>query len=223
MTINIKDQKGLGTALSELMESEGVTIERLSAVTNIPSRFLIAMKDGNIEKLPAEPYVRGYLIKISSILKTDPENLISAYRESASTTRTRIKDKLPSNEFAAIPLKKGWLAVICIICALIGIILFRFDDIFGVPQLNIDLPIITDSESLKIEGGVRPRDKLTLNDQIIYTDEAGRFSDMIFLNAGLNTLRFNVKRFLGKEVQIIKEVYYQKPEIQNPADSKTTL
>ena len=61
-----KDQKDIGTLLSELIENEGLTVEKIALQTDIPSRFVIALKEGNLEKLPSEPYVRGYLIKIRS-------------------------------------------------------------------------------------------------------------------------------------------------------------
>ncbi len=209
-------QKNIGELLADLMEAEGMTAEKLASQTNIPSRFIIAMREGELDKLPAEPYVRGYLKKIADVLKADEGTLINAYKESKRVARlghvAGETDKLPSNQFARVPMKKSWFVVPILILILIGSIFLRFNQVFGVPELNLELPSSISTESLLLSGSVTPGDKLTLNDEIVYTDDSGHFEETILLKPGLNTLQFKVKRFLGKESTIIKEIIYEEPE-----------
>lgn len=206
------NEKNIGELISDLMENEGLTVDKLVSQTNIPSRFIVAIKEGELDRLPAEPYVRGYLAKIAVALKADPELLIKTYKESTAVVKSGVSDKLPSNQFARVPFKKSRIIIPLLIAALAAVIFFRFDQIFGVPELTItELPAIAYSESLNISGNIRPGDNLTLNGEIIQTDAAGHFEEIITLKPGLNVLQFKAKRFLGKEAVITKEVYYEKP------------
>lgn len=195
--------------LNELLTSHGLNDEKLSHLTNIPKRFITALRTGDLSHLPAEPYTRGYLIKIASVLKIDSAELINAYKESVPQKRRNgSSHKLPANRFERIPLNKGWLIVGIAVALIATFLFFRLDAILGVPELQAEIPAYTTFQSLTIEGEVKARDTLTLNGEIVYTDEAGNFKHNILLQPGANTLRFVVKRFLGREVEVIKTVYY---------------
>lgn len=205
--------KQISELLAELMDAEGVSPEKLSALTNIPTRFIISLKEGELNKLPAEPYVRGYLKKIADALKTDEEALINAYKESKRIARVGATDTLPSNQYARVPMKKSWFLVPIILIAFATMFFVRQNQIFGIPELALDIPSVAYSESLLVEGTIRPGDKITLNGELLPTDKTGRFEETIFLRPGLNTLEFKVSRFLGKETTATKEVYYEETAI----------
>ena len=202
------ENKDISETLNELMDAQNVTIEKLVLATNIPMRFLTSIKDGELGKLPAEPYVRGYLIKIAGALKADPNLLINAYKESVKELKAKTADKLPDNQFARTAVKKSWIIAPLIIIGISMLIFIRFNNIFGVPELHINLPDSVSFEPLKIEGSVKPGDKITLNSEIVYTDEAGKFEETIPLAPGLNILKFKIKRFLGRETTVTKQVVY---------------
>lgn len=205
--------KKLSELLAELMDAEGVSPEKLSALTNIPTRFIVSLKEGELDKLPAEPYVRGYLKKIADALKTDEEALINAYKESKRIAKVGATDTLPSNQYARVPMKKSWLLVPIILIAFSVMFYVRQNQIFGIPELTLDVPSVVYAESLLVEGNIRPGDKITLNGELLPTDKTGHFEETIFLRPGLNTLEFKVSRFLGKETIVVKEVYYEEAAI----------
>ena len=65
------------------------------------------------------------------------------------------------------------------------------------------------SQIVNVTGQVNPGDTLTLNNEVIYPDKSGRFEKEIQLESGLNTLEFRVKRYLGRETTVVKQVLYQ--------------
>ena len=199
--------KNLGELLSDLMENEGITVEKLSSLTNIPIRFIVSMRENELDKLPAEPYIRGYLKKIADVLKTDEQSLINAYKESKGVAKSGDADRLPANQYARVPIKKGWFVAPILVLLLFITLFVRSNEILGVPELHIDLPSVVYTESIEITGSVRKGDTLTLNGEIVYTDDLGNFKEPVLLKPGLNTLQFKVKRFLGKESIVVKEVY----------------
>ena len=68
-------------------------------------------------------------------------------------------------------------------------------------------------KTITVSGNVEVRDTLTLNGEVIYPNEEGFFEKRVQLEPGLNTLEFKVKRYLGQESSLIKQVFYQPESI----------
>lgn len=217
----MKTKKTLSDLFNDIIDSQGISIEKLASTSNVPLRFLLAMRDGEISKLPSMPYVRGYILKISSILDIDPEPLLKAYKESGGLGSGE-KDKLPYNRFAKLHFNKNVVAIIVILLVIATFFVSRFDEVIGSPTLNIELPEFTNNESVLITGNITPNDKLTINGEIVYTDENGIFNEQFYLEPGLNTLEFTIKRFLGRERTIIKQIRYQPFIIQQNEQEEIT-
>ncbi|MBI2013398.1 MAG: helix-turn-helix domain-containing protein [Candidatus Colwellbacteria bacterium] len=208
------NKNDLGEVLEELMQAHGTDDEKLAQITEIPLRFIKALKTGDYKILPASPYVRGYIKKIAIALKTDPAELIAIYKSTAQMKKSGSQDLLPSNRFASVPLRRGVIIFIIVALAAALIIVLRFNQVFGLPTLNVEVPGTTALSTLEISGSINPKDKLTINEEAIYTDENGVFNKLVFLEPGLNILEFKVKRFLGKEKTVVKQVYYE-PSVEN--------
>ena len=73
---------------------------------------------------------------------------------------------------------------------------------------------IINNPIIKLSGKVSAGDKLIINGEEILPEENGRFEKDFSLQPGINTFEFEVKRFLGKEIKIIRQVIYQ-PQISN--------
>ena len=208
-------QNDLGEALMDLMKSKGIGPQKLSSVTDVPKRFIDAILQGDLDKLPPRPYIRGYLFKISNTLGADNDALWQVYRSSAETLSSGEKDKLPINRFAIKKLSPRVIIFVLsslLVATLIGMNINR---IIGKPMLNVNIPEATDQQVLRVDGLINPRDRLTLNGELIYTDEEGNFTKDVQMELGLNTLEFRVKRYLGRETTSIKQVFYQTTTEQN--------
>ena len=199
----------LSETLKALLDEHSVTPEKLASTTNIPLRFIVALVNGDLSKLPSAPYVRGYLKKIAPVLHTDPDELIEIYKSSDRIIRSGESDKLPDNRFNVFGINRGVAITIAIVLILTAFLIFRFDAIFGVASLEVNIPETVSEELYTVAGSITPGDQLTLNDEIIYTDETGKFEKEMMLFPGLNKLEFKVKRFLGQERTIQKQIYYE--------------
>lgn len=213
--MNRGGQKGISELLVELLEERGINPEKLSYVTNIPTRFVDALLEGDFKKLPAKPYVRGYLIRIAAALGVADEIIMEAYRESTEIRSSGGKDKLPINRFAIQKINKNFAVGVVVILGLLIFLGLRINDIMGTPTLQVNLsenPSSTTNQTLKITGKVSAKDKLTLNQEIVYTNQDGTFQKDITLSPGLNTFEFDATRFLGRETKIVRQVVYEVPQ-----------
>lgn len=202
-------EQNIKELLRELMEAKGLDAVKLSYLTDVPQRFITSLVSGDFKSLPSEPYIRGYLFKIAGVLEADPNDLWRSYRRSAEIHTSGVSDTLPANRFSLkkVSGKKFWIGLIMLI--LLIFLGFRLNDILGKPTLEITLPETTIGDSIQVSGRVTPGDTLTLNGEVIYPNERGEFQEDIQLEPGLNILEFRVKRYLGRETKVIKQVVYQ--------------
>ena len=227
--MNNNQFKTLGEIIIEALKLRNLNAGKLSELTDIPMNYLIALSNDDLTGLPSAPYVRGYLVKIADVLKIDTNTLLRAYKQEISLQSLKTSgssDKLPSNRYALNILTKKTVIVSGIVFVLIIFYLIwqasgsegMFSAFFGVPKIEIMNPpadgAIINNPIIKLSGKVSAGDKLIINGEEVLPEENGRFEKDFSLQPGINTFEFEVKRFLGKEIKIIRQVIYQ-PQISN--------
>jgi hypothetical protein len=68
-----------GPAIKVLREQRGLTLRNVADITKISSRYLEFIEAENFKKLPARPYLRGFLILYAKALGCDPERMAGEY------------------------------------------------------------------------------------------------------------------------------------------------
>ena len=204
-----KNQPQIDELIEDLMEARGFGIERLAHDTGIPARFITSILQREFDKLPAQPYIRGYLFKIAEVLEIDPPILWQSYRHSTEVARSGATDSLPANRFAIKNIRASRVVLALLGVVVIGLVGTRINSILGNPTIELNLPETTNEEVISVTGSVEAGDRLTLNEEVIYPNEGGEFSKEIRLDPGLNTLEFRVTRYLGREHSFVRQVFYQ--------------
>ncbi len=221
------NESTLGEIITELMETRGFSIEKLTELTNINKRYIGALLSSDIKSLPAAPYVRGYLLKIAEVLDTDPEELQKAYERLEFKTSGK-NDRLPGNKFLIVKSKKGIIATIIISFAILATFAIRWSILAGIPDIQLNVPAeINGFDYLEvkdpffvIEGQTDKKDTVFINNEPIPVDYKGFFSKEVSLNDGINTLDVRVQRFLGQETAITRKIFYTAPLIIEPVETE---
>jgi len=208
------DGRTLRETLHEQMESRSITIPKLAGLTNVPDRFITAIIEGNPNKLPAPPYVRGYLSKIASTLNLDGEVLWELYTKEYTLLRSGAGDTLPINRFAVKAISKTKIVLAVLGIALIVYLGFQAKNLLGVPPLTISNPassetFYTNQSSIVVSGSMNPRDKLFINGENVVPKQDGSFEKEVALDPNLNTVEFKISRFLGREKIERRQILYQ--------------
>ncbi len=192
---------------------KNLTLEKLSHLTGIAEHHLTAIEAMDFSRLPAAPYVRGYLKKIAVTLGMNHEELWKMYERELTYKRSGAFDRLPTNRFKIEPLKKGYVVGGIIIAIVMGYLGFAARVFFTAPKLDIDEPqaltSLSPNSAMTLAGTIDPKDKLTINGEETLSDAAGHFEKTYNLQPGLNTIEFKVQRFLGKQKVEIRQVLYQ--------------
>lgn len=205
--------KPLKDILREQMQAKGVTFERLKIQTGIVERYLTAFLEGNNNKLPATPYVRGYLLTIANILELNGAELWETYKESFATKKSGSTDHLPHNRFAIKTVSRNWIATAAVMALLIFYVILNIDSFLSGPKIKITSPsgqtLITANSTVHLIGLVDPGAKLMIGNEEVIVDAEGRFQKNYTLQFGLNSIEFSAKKILGRETKITRQVIYQ--------------
>ena len=207
-----EQEKTLKDLLGEALALRNLNIEKLVIATDIPERYLQALLHGDYKKLPPAPYVRSYLMKIAEVTNAESAILWNAYKREYPIKTSGIQDRLPNNRFAMRSFRKGTILLAILIVAVVGYGVIRIDDFLGAPTIDIVNPVnnaVVNSAAIKVTGEINPRDKLIINNEEILVEEHGGFEKQFTLQPGVNTIEFKVKRLLGKETRVIRQVIYQ--------------
>jgi curved DNA-binding protein CbpA len=81
-----------GAAIKGLREQRGMSIRQIADATKISSRYLEYIETESFSKLPARPYLRGFLMLYAKTLGCDPERMTGDYMkrfDGASTQKLK--------------------------------------------------------------------------------------------------------------------------------------
>ena len=121
---------------------------------------------------------------------------------------------MPINRFAPKRKNRKLIFIAIILFFVIIYLAFEIDDLLGIPEIKINRPAdnggITNEQSIELNGEISDFfDKLTINGEEIPVEKNGEFKKEYQLQPGANKIEFKVKRFLGKEIKVEREIIYQ--------------
>lgn len=117
----------LGAYLKEQREALGVSLEQVQSTTKIQKRYLLAIEEGEYDKLPGAFYARAFIKTYAEALGLDVDEVFSTYRRDLpepeaqpavelSRRATYSKSTAPKKSVA-----KRWIPNIIIIALIVGI------------------------------------------------------------------------------------------------------
>ncbi len=205
--------KQLKDILREQIQLKGLTLERLRQQTGIAERYLTAFLEGQREKLPAAPYVRGYLIKLASVLDLNGQELWQIFKNDLMVRSSGSADRLPENRFALKTMDRRYLAAGVVVILLLIYAATNINRFLGRPTIKIVSPsvetLVTTANAITLLGTINPADRLFIDGEEVRVLENGEFQKIYSLQPGLNPIEFKVRKFLGRELTITKQVIYQ--------------
>jgi cytoskeletal protein RodZ len=77
--------ESLGEYLKKERELRGVTIDEISHITRISSRFLFSLEKDDYGSLPSDVFVKGFLRAYAKCVGLDPNEVISIYEKTKKT------------------------------------------------------------------------------------------------------------------------------------------
>jgi hypothetical protein len=70
-----------GRFLAGIREEKGMSLDELAATTRISARYLEAIEENAFDKLPAAPFVRGYVRQVAQILGVEDQGVVEGFMD----------------------------------------------------------------------------------------------------------------------------------------------
>ena len=86
-------------------------------------------------------------------------------------------------------------------------------------DIYIDAPhkdLITSERNFSLEGEVDVGSSLLINGEVLLVGESGKFVKQVFLQPGINTFIFEVKKRYGKVNLVTRDIYFETETLQQP-------
>lgn len=200
------------TFFNEKVRARGLTLKKLSDLSGIALIHLESLSYGHYEKLPAAPYLRGYIRTLGKILDFDPEYWRAHFDAMDIVRSSGARDQLPHNRYAPRPVTKyGWAIAVGVILLAYGI--FRSSAILGTPGLKVNYPgtevVSVETNPIFVTGEADGGIVLTVNGERVAVNPDGTWSKEFTLSPGLNSIEVQAKKFLGREITQSRQVVYE--------------
>ena len=140
----------LGSMITQARKSAGLSIDDLSASTNIRSSLLREMESDSFHKCGGETYARGHIRNIATKLGVDPQIFIAAFEEEQMRVDRSIKDLLVENSVMRLPeqaRKVSWKVLATISVASLFVVGLAQIIISNTASVDIPAPVASSTES----------------------------------------------------------------------------
>ena len=205
--------KDLKTLLDDAINLRNISPDKLSEITSVPERYIWAIQNMEVNRLPPPPYVRGYLKKISEALHLNHDEIWDLYKRELEQNTSGKHDRLPVNRFAIQKISKGVLVAAGIGILILIYLLAALPKLLGAPNLIVTNPtetITSVSENpIILTGSLERNDRLLINGEELAINENHTFSKSYTLQPGLNTIEFKASRLLGREKVVLRQIVYE--------------
>lgn len=199
----IHTQKTVAERIKERRLALNLSLENISQVTNITLKYLLALENGEYEKIPGEIYLKQWLKKYALLLELNPQEVIRDYNKETKLQlsfadfqgKTSFKQKKIFFYFTPKIFRN--LIVVLVILSFFTYLGWEVKKIIEPPPLQIFEPknlSTTENNKIVIRGQSEPEVTLWINNQLVLATPRGEFQQEVELLPGLNTFQISAKK-----------------------------
>jgi len=185
-------------------------LEEAAKKTNINKKYLLALEDGEYDKLPTGIYQKNFLREYTKLLGLDTEELMKIFDQEIrlrDCARTKpFTRKAPRARFFIIfPKIIRTIIIVTTIAVCLIYLAYYMSNILAPPQLTIIYPqknLSTSQTTLTISGQTEIETSVLINQEEVLPDSNGFFSLIISLKPGLNTVTIIAQKKYSQENKI---------------------
>lgn len=207
----------LGEQLKQARITLRLSINDVSDQIKIPVKYLKWLEEGDYDGLPAEVYVRGFIMKYARALNINSDALFSQYLAEAEIfnkirNNKNIMPVLRAPRIIVTPKLIAIIASLVIFAGVLGYFGWQIRSFMRPPQIILDVPSsdwVTNSDSQLLQGSALGANILMINEKVVGLNGQGHFNEILNLNKGLNMIELKAKNNLGKETILIRKIIFE--------------
>jgi cytoskeletal protein RodZ len=190
-------------------------LNKVSQKTKINIKYLKALENGQLNKLPAGVYGKKILQEYSNFLKLDTDFLLEVWDlETENRKKVNQKNifsyKVPHlSYFLTIPKIIKNLIILLAVLICLTYLGYYIKNIIEAPSLIITSPVDnmkTKENFINIRGKTESEANVTINNQEVLLDPQGNFVKKVNLSNGLNTISIIAQKKYSKKNIVKKRI-----------------
>ncbi len=207
--------KTVGQILKKTRTEKEIEIQEIARITRIQAKYIEALEKDSYIDLPSTTSTRGFIKNYGAALGLSPDTLLALFRRDFTEDKSGqiiprgIIKPLSSSKFFWTPQHTIVTSVIVVVLFLMSYLYHEYHLLTGPPKLTIELPK-PNSEvrkgQVEIRGEADPESEVKINDEKIKLDSRGKFSYVLSLPEGENTIVFMARNSHGKTNTISRKV-----------------
>ncbi|MBL7159478.1 helix-turn-helix domain-containing protein [Candidatus Microgenomates bacterium] len=204
-----------GKILKQKRQEKGLNLEQVEKKIKIKQKYLKLLEEDNFDKLLSEIYARGFIKNYAEFLGLSSAKILALFRRQfkEKQEKSSLLQKPSERSFFQITPKKIKKGLILILLLLFFSYLFKqYQFLTQGPSLTILEPIenrVVSQKEIIIKGKTDSDSRVFINNQEIYPDNNGEFSQEISLSQGLNEIIIFAENFKGKQKTITREITFE--------------
>ncbi len=205
----------LGEYLVKLRTKNRISIESLSNYTKIQEKYLIALENGNYDKLPTDVYIKGYLREYEIFFNLEENTLVKVFEKEYKIYNNINKRDNNQNSQKLFSVKKEKkivitpkifiiLSIIVVFFGIIGYLYYGINKFISAPWITIKNPqsnLETNKKTITINGFTQPEATLEIGGKKVFVNNDGSFNEKIYLIPGENLINIKSKNSTGKVLE----------------------
>ncbi len=214
-----------GQLLKQVRVTKSLSLDLISAQTNIKKEYLKAIENDDYEKLPSDISADGFVGVYAEFLGVDKNRALALKRRAMLNAKP--VEKMPAGKGAGKNMRdwhklSGIAALVVLVTAVLVYFAFQLVAFQRAPLLEVfkpDKDMTVHTATIDVEGLVDKDAVVTLNDAELEVRTNGFFSTRYTLNEGTNILVFKATRKSNQRTstQIIRKVVFDNPDHQENA------
>lgn len=206
--------KTVGEILKKARLRKKLTRHQLAKKTKIGAKYLKALEKNDFSALPESAFVKGFIRNYANAVDLDPERALAVFRRDYGQD---VKGQVvPSSLIQAKKEKQSiWTPKTTVIAVLIVLTVafasyffYQYRLLAGAPPLEIESP--KEEERVKatitVIGKTDPQATVTINNQQVWVNPDGSFSQSLVLSEGTRTITIHSTSRSGKSKTVQRTV-----------------
>lgn len=202
-----------GDIFKEARIQQGFTLPQIEKATKIRSKFLQALEADAYDRLPAAPYIQGFIKNYAEFLGLRSTTMLALFRRQFSQReklkREVVEEPLTESKWRLTPNK----VIIAFVLLLVGVLFTYFytqyRQLYEPPMLTVESPTdeaISKEETVAVFGFTDPDATLMVNGEPLVINEEGKFYKDIPLTIGNNTVVVEATTRIGETTVVTRRV-----------------
>jgi cytoskeletal protein RodZ len=208
----------VGEILKKARLEKRLALEEIEKILRIRKKYLLALEENAWEKLPALPYIKGFLRNYSAFLDLVPEEMVAIFRrqwrwqEKTGLLPEGVTNPLDKPLLHLTPQGATAFIVISSIVVFLSYLFFQYKAYVSPPNLTVNKPLegeIASVGTVEVVGKADSDAVVSINNQKVALSQNGEFSANISLPPGVNTILIEAASKYGKKRTVTRTIQIQ--------------